>query len=372
VTNVFNVSALAVVNGALAKGALGAARPQSLPPPLKQLGDACGLRVGSAASKGRLQSFPGFSSFFASNFNLLTPESEMKWAALRPAPDRYDFANADFIVDFAQKNNIAIHGHNLCWNAGNPEWLNHALKKDNAKGILQEHIRTVMTHFKGKMDSWDVVNEPIGIWFKRPDGLYGGPWVDTLGPEYIDIAFFTAAEVDPQPLRILNVHNVEHGDTDSAKAREATVGLATRLVKGKVPIQAVAFESHLDAWRPIDGPALRTFVKTLRDLGLQVFVSELDVNDSKISGDIGVRDRAVAEYYRKNTSVVYEAAGTPNRLILWSPTDKDNWMNYMGNAPRWQRDDGDKTHRPGILDENMNAKASFFALASAIRWICRS
>jgi endo-1,4-beta-xylanase len=362
---------MTALRGALVSDIHGAQTQHQSPPPLKQLGAPCGLRIGSALSTVQLQVLPNFSSFFTSNFNLLTPEAEMKWFVIHPAEDRYDFTHADLLVNFAQTNGIAIHGHNLCWNTGNPAWLNSTLTKDNARKILQDHIKTVMTHYKGKLDSWDVVNEPIATWFNRPDGLYSGPWIDSLGPEYIDIAFFTAAEVDSQPLRILNINNVEHDDPDSAKARQATVNLVTRLVKNKVPIQAVALESHLDAWRPIDTHALTTFVQTFRDLGLQVLVTEFDVNDSKISGEISTRDTAVANYYSKYISAFYSAAGTPNRLILWSPADKGNWMNYMQNSQRWKRDDGDNTHRPGILDDNMNPKPSFFALASAIQSACR-
>jgi endo-1,4-beta-xylanase len=276
------------------------------------------------------------------------------------------------LVTFAETNGIAVHGHNLCWNTGNPAWLARMLTKDNAVAVLQDHMKTVMTHYKGKIDSWDVVNEPIGTWFNRPDGLYTGPWLDTLGPDYVDIAFHTAAEVDAKPLRILNVHNVEHGGSDNAKARQATLGLVTRLVKNKAPVQAVGIESHLDAWRPIDFAALTTFVKAIRDLGLQVLITELDVNDSKISGNTAMRDQAVADYYGKFVSAFYAAAGTPNRLILWSATDRDNWMNYVQDAPRWHRDDGDRTHRPGLLDEDMFPKPAFFAVASAIQGMHRS
>jgi endo-1,4-beta-xylanase len=361
-------SAAAAIAGFLEKGAGAAEVGQQAPPPLKKLGAACGLRVGSAISNAELLDFPGFSRFFASNFNLLTPNSEMKWAALHPAPERYDFAAADRLVSFAQANGIAVHGHNLCWNASNPSWLKGKLAGGDAKAILRDHIKTVMTHFSGKMDSWDVVNEPIGTWFNRPDGLYTGPWLDAMGPEYIDFAFLTAAEVDPKPLRILNVHNVEHGGADHDAARRATVNLATRLVKNHVPIQAVGVESHLDGWRSIDVPALTGFVKALRDLGLQVFVTEFDVNDSRSAGSISMRDQAVAEYYQKYISAFYAAAGTPNRLIIWSPTDRENWMNYVQNQSRWHREDDDG-HRPGILDEDLQPKASFFALAAAIQSI---
>lgn len=343
------------------------------PPSLMQIGARCGLRVGACASKVKLQRQQGFSDFFIANFNILTPEAEMKWGALHPAPDQYNFADADWLVDFALKNNILVHGHNLCWNTGNPSWLKQVITKDNAERILTDHITTVMNHFRGKLDSWDVVNEPIGIWFNRPDGLYTGPWTDTLGPRYIDIAFHAAAQVDPKPLRILNIHNVEHGDADNGRARQAAIRLATRLVKSGVPVQAVGIESHLDGWRAVDNRALADFIHTFRDLGLQVLTTELDVNDSKVQGDIPARDRIVAQYYGNYVSAFYRAAGVPNRLILWTPLDKSNWMDYMKNAPRWQREDGQENkHRPGLLDENMNVKPAFLALASGIQQVCTS
>jgi len=361
-------SAAAAIGGALPAGVGATEAAEQAPTPLKQLGAARGLRIGSAVSNAELKSFSSFSKFFASNFNLLTPTSEMKWASLHPAPEQYDFAAADGLVSFAQSNGVGVHGHNLCWNAANPAWLKEKLSRENAKEILRDHIKTVMTHFSGKMDSWDVVNEPIGTWFNRPDGLFEGPWLDAIGPEYVDFAFFTAAEADPKPLRILNVHNVEHTGADHDAARRATVNLVTRLVKNHVPIQAVGVESHLDGWRGIDVPALTTFVKTLRDLGLQVFVTELDVNDSRTMGSIAMRDQAVAEYYQKYISAFYAAAGTPNRLILWSPTDWENWMDYVASSPRYHRADGN-LHRPGILDEDFKPKPSFFAVASAIQSI---
>lgn len=372
IRNALGYGATTVVAGALGRAAYGNEGVELQPAPLKQIAAARGLRIGSAISKGQLLRFSDFANFFTSNFNLLTPNSEMKWPALHPLPQRYDFSAGDIIVNFAQANGIAVHGHNLCWNTGNPSWLKDRLTQGNARTILEDHIKTVMAHYKGKMDSWDVVNEPIGTWFNRPDGLYEGPWLDALGPEYIDIAFFIAAEVDPAPLRILNVHNVEHGGSDHDQARRATVDLVHRLVKNHVPVQAVGVESHLDAWRSIDVPALTNFLKSIRDLGLQVFITELDVNDSRTSGSLDRRDQVVADYYGKYTSAFYAAAGIPNRLILWSPTDRDNWMNYVENQPRWHRNDGDHTHRPGILDDNMNPKPSFFALESAIRDIRRS
>jgi endo-1,4-beta-xylanase len=295
----------------------------------------------------------------------------LKWPPVHPAPDTYTFADADYLSNFCLQNHIGLRGHNLCWNTGNPAWVTNTVNASNARQILEDHIQKVAGHFAGRIDSWDVVNEPIGIWFNRPDGLYTGPWLNALGPEYIDIAFDKVAQVDPKPLRVLNIHNVDHADSDSDKARQAAINLVRSLISRKVPIQSVGLESHLDAGRPWDPEVTKRFVGTLRGFGLEVFITELDVNDSKISGDIRTRDKAVADlYYNYLLTVMRESHG--DRLVFWAMTDKQNWMDYMKGAPRWTRSDGDPHHRPGLLDENLQPKMAYSAVVDAIQKACHA
>ena len=293
----------------------------------------------------------------------------MKWFFIHPAPDTYAFADADAIVNFALNNRLSVHGHNLCWNTGNPAWLTSTLTKQNAESILTKHIATVAGHYAGQVESWDVVNEPIGIWSKRPDGLYPGPWLDFLGPQYIDIAFHAAAAADPQAMRVINIHNVEHADAASQSYRTAAYNLIQGMVKRGVPIQGVGIESHLDGWRPFGGPSYDAFVKSLHDLGLQVMISELDVNDTHIPGNVGARDQAVAQVYSNYVSEVV-AAGQIKRLTLWAVSNKNNWMNYVKD-PRWQSSDPNfGSHRPAIFDENMQPSPAYNSFASALMQIC--
>lgn len=343
------------------------AQPAKMTP--KQAGGQCGIKVGSAISRGLLEKTPGLKELFARNFNLLTPNSELKWSAVHPAPDTYNFADADYLSQYCQQNGIGLRGHNLCWNTGNPAWVNSTVNASNARQILEQHIQTVAGHFAGKIDSWDVVNEPIGIWFNRPDGLYTGPWLTALGPEYIDIAFQKVKEVDPAPLRVLNIHNVDHADGDSDKARQAAINLVRSLMARKVPIQSVGLESHLDAGRPWDPEVTKRFVGTLAGFGLEVFITELDVNDSNVKGDIPTRDKAVADLYYNYLLTVLKTAHS-DRLVFWSLTDKQNWMDYMKGGQRWTRADGDPHHRPALFDENMQPKLAYSAVVDAILQAC--
>jgi endo-1,4-beta-xylanase len=289
---------------------------------LKEAGASRGCQIGTAASKASLQD-PAIAQFAISNFNLLTA-SGMKWDAIHPGPDTYNFTEADWNINFAEKNGMRVHGHNLCWNSPvNPAWLNSVINKDNAKQFLTSHITTVMQRYRGRVDSWDVVNEPLVPWSRRSDGLYPGVWL-CLGPEYIDISFHAAAAADPKPLRMLNIYNVEQGTPDHELNRTRTLTLLKQLLARGVPIQAVGLESHLDVSQPLGQAPFIEFIKAIRGLGLEVVVTELDVMENRAAGAPLDLDQGVAKYYGDYLTEVTSVAN-PRFVIFWSIQDR--WYN---------------------------------------------
>jgi endo-1,4-beta-xylanase len=299
---------------------------------------------------------------------MLTAGNELKWSHLRPDPETFNFADADWMMNFARQHNMLFHGHNLCWNADNPKWMASVLNKSNARKYLTDHIMKVMGRYAGQVDSWDVVNEPFAVWDGRPDGLYKGTWLDLLGPEYVDIAFESAAQADPKALRVLNVHHVEQDTANDEKTRQLTMKFLTQLMNRKVPIQAIGIESHLNAADPIAGQSLDRFIKEIRDMGLEVLFTEIDVNDTSVSGSEQERDQKVAGYYYNYLSKVIPLSDA-KRVIFWTPMDSQNWMDYL-HTPQYSRADG-KKHRPGLFDENMQAKSAYTAVVSALQKTCR-
>lgn len=337
--------------------------------PLKAAGQECGLKIGVQAERGPLQQFPSFAQAIKNNFNLLTPGNELKWGRLRPTPDTFNFTDADWMVNFGQSNGMLIHGHNLCWNSptANPAWFKTVLNKANANRYLTDHITTVMRRYAGRIDSWDVVNEPTVFWSKRSDGLYPGTWVDLLGPTYIDTAFHAAAVADPKALRVLNVYHVEHGTPDDDTTRTKTIALLKQLLARGVPVQAVGIESHLDASLPAGGASLSTFIKQIRDMGMQMLITELDVNDTQVQGTPQVRDAVVAKTYQDYLTQVVPAFGT-KRVIFWTPSNKFDWLDSVHN-PAMQRADG-MHHQPGLLDEAMTQTPAFQSVRTTLQKVC--
>lgn len=290
--------------------------------PLKAAGVCSGRKIGIAIDKPSLED-PLFAQAVIDNFSLVTA-SGMKWDRIHPASDRYDFAEADWNMHFAEQNGMQVHGHNLCWNSplAYPSWFKSLLNSSNAEQILTEHIQTVMGRYRGRISSWDVVNEPVVPWSKRKDGLYPGIWVDCLGPKYIDIAFHAAAAADPDALRILNIYRVEQGTEDDEKTRKDTIVLLKQLLDRGVPVQAVGIESHLDASQPLGGDSFRQFLSDIRAMNLQVLLTEFDVMENRAVGDSSNWDKTAAQYYGDYLNEVIATANPPF-VIFWSL--KDRW-----------------------------------------------
>jgi endo-1,4-beta-xylanase len=247
-----------------------------------------------------------------------------------------------------------------------PAWFKSTLNKSNANRYLTEHITTVMRRYAGRIDSWDVVNEPTVFWSKRDDRLYPGIWLNLLGTEYIDIAFHAATDADPKALRVLNVYNVEQGKPEHEITRKATIGLLKQLRARGVPVQAVGIESHLDASVPLGGAEYNSFLQQIRDMGLQILITELDINDTGVQGDFQTRDQVVAKMYQDYLLEVLPVSDA-KRVVFWTPSDKPewDWLNYPKNAR------ADQTpHRPGLLDNAMNRKPAYNAVQSALTEIC--
>ena len=192
-----------------------------------------------------------------------------------------------------------------------------------------------------------------------------GPWLDLIGPEYLDIAFHTAAATDSRALRTLNLNGCEDSATGEA-TRTASLNLVRSLVKRGVPIQAVALEAHLDGpWRPGNRDYI-AFLGALQNLGVQVYISELDVNDTAIRGSDSQVQSAVADTYSAYLKDVLSVVPL-KRLIFWSMSDRFDWYGSLAaTQPRWRRADG-RAHHLGITDVNYAPNQAYSAIWSVLR-----
>ncbi len=294
---------------------------------LRQEADRAGVLVGAAVNPAYL-SEPGYSATLAREFNMLEPEDALKWTALRPDEATFDFALADRLVAFAEAHGMKVRGHNLVWGRHNPSWLAEGrYTSQQLSGLLQEHIRRVLDHYRGRVFAWDVVNEAFdengnlrsSIWYDKP-GIAG------RGTDYIAQAFRWARAADPQALLF---YNDAEGEAINRKS-DAIYAMVKDFKKRGVPIDGVGLQMHILNLDP-DLNSISANIARFTRLGVQVQITEMDVAlpvdaDDKVehAGDLSVQ----AEIYRRIIAACLEHPGC-TALQTWGITDKHSWLGWF-------------------------------------------
>ncbi len=328
---------------------------------LKERAKAKGIIYGGAVIQHLLQD-KEFAKSIVQECGIITSEWDFKWSAggkgLRQRPDMFDFTGSDAIVNFAETNGLLVRGHTLVWHESLPRWFKSIVTKDNAEAILEEHITKVVGRYAGRMHSWDVVNEAINLNNKRSDGLGASPWLDLLGPDYISLAFRLAAAADPNALLVYNDYGLNYDTSDAAKKRTAVLKMLEHLLSKDTPIHAVGIQAHLSPENPFTPRKLKSFIRDIDKMGLKVMISEMDVIDQKLPGELVQRDNIVANTYEDYLSVVLQEKAVI-AVSNWGLSDRYTWLSEYR-----RRDDGNLV-RPLPLDYYMQRKLAWYAMAKA-------
>jgi endo-1,4-beta-xylanase len=303
-----------------------------------------------------------YSDLFKHECRMLTTEYEVKMPNTRPSPDKWDFAAADLLMDYATANAMAFRGHCLLWSAVLPKWFSQVVDKSNAESFITDHIHKVAGRYAGRVISWDVANEAITDGDEAAeDGLRKGPLLELMGPRYLDIGFRAAHEADPKALLCLNQDAVEYDVDSQAYRREKTLGQLRRLLDAKVPIHALGIQSHLEpGWLKFTPDVFGGFLDDVSALGLKVFITELDIVDRRLPADIPARDQGAAEAMQAFLDVVvpHPAVAMVN---CWGLSDRYNWIEDSG----MRRKDGRRS-RAQLFDDDLAPKPVYQVIADAL------
>jgi endo-1,4-beta-xylanase len=275
------------------------------------------------------------------HFNSLTAENEMKFVEMRPSETTFYYDKADQIVNFAQENDMLVRGHTLIWHSQATTWLfkgegDEPPTREVMLDRMNNHIRTLLDYYKGKVYAWDVVNEAISD--EANEYLRPTQWLDTIGEDYIQKAFEIAHEADPDALLFYNDYSV----VDPVKRDKIYKMLKDLLDKG-TPIHGIGMQAH---WN-INWPSAETLEETIElfaSLGLEVHITELDVSlydgdDHEIRyteppADLlekqAIKYGEVFEIFRKHKDTI-------SSVTLWGVTDESSWLNNfpVTNRPNW-------------------------------------
>lgn len=302
---------------AACQGAPAGAAPTTIPP-LKSLVPG---PVGVCAMTGHFDD-PAWLDLATRHFNQITPEWEMKMEAIL-GPDRsYDFTRPDRIAASAARHDMRLHGHALVWYSQGSEAF-AGLDRARFAAEYDRYIAAVAGRYRGKVVSWDVVNEAVA---EDGDGLRDCHWSQALGQDgYIIRAFEQARAADPDAVLFLNDYNLENNPVKGA----TFLKLVERLLKAGVPVGGIGTQSHLD----IEIPAGRitAFMRQAAQFGLPIHVSELDASRRS---DGAFDPRSARQKQDQQTARVTELAeaylALPERqrfaFTVWGLRDSDSWL----------------------------------------------
>lgn len=319
-----------------------------------------GLVYGSAVIIRNVENDTDYAQLIAEQCGIVVPTNELKWVALRPGPNTFDFTRPDFLLQFARKHKMLMRGHNLCWHASVPAWIKTPENRAHTRQFFVDHITKVCRHYAGKLQSWDVVNEAISPGDGEPGGLRKSFWYEQMGPEYIDLAFRTARAADPHARLTYNDYGVESESEENAEKRRLILEMLRGMQKRGVPIDAVGIQSHIRAAQPNTfGKGLTDFMEAIRQMGLEIYLTELDVNEDDISSnDPAVRDAIVARTYSDYLGIAL--ANPAVKLVLtWDISDRFTWLN---GGPTHHRKQPNRRQRSLPFDRDYRPKQAFFAI----------
>ncbi|GHJ55631.1 beta-xylanase [Nonomuraea sp. TT08I-71] len=335
---------------------------------LRNLALRHGLAIGTAVDLAALDdpADPRYRQLAASEFSTVTAENAMKWESLEPTRGTYNWGPADQLVAFAKQNNQRVRGHVLVWHNQLPGWLTSgvadgSISTAELRDILRDHITAVVTHFKGRIWQWDVVNEAVSDPWDTPSTLhYKGFWAQHLGPGYIADAFRWARAADPHALLFYNDYNIEafgSGDTANDKT-QFVYDMAKDLLAQGVPIDGVGSQGHLGTqYGNFDTLQVAAALRRFAGLGLATAFTEVDVRSQLTAGvqagdsnEINPRLQASAA----NFSVLLRACLAERHCLsftVWGFTDKHSWV------PGWFTDPPEGLAT--IYDENYQPKRAY-------------
>ncbi|MGI8728636.1 MAG: endo-1,4-beta-xylanase [Solirubrobacteraceae bacterium] len=344
-----------LVTAALLLPGLAEARPGGEPRSVPQ---------GAAVRLPALRSGERYRNTFLREFDSLTPENEMKLAELQPRRGHFDFSAADELVRFARRNDKDIRGHALVWGQSLPLWLiDHGAtdnlglrlppivlprlpdpldrllgdvtttltgwRRDELLTIMRHHIHTVMRHFAGDVQEWDVVNEPMAS-----DGtLARTVWQRFIGPDYIEHALRAARKADPDAKLFINDYAVE---TPSRKL-DGLVALARDLLARGVPLDGIGLQTHAHIADFADEATLADTMRRFEHLGLEVQVTEMDVGTSLLDVALGRRLTEQAAAYGAAARAC-NAVAACTRFTTWGFTDRVSWLGAGESGLLFDRD----------------------------------
>ena len=305
---------------------------------IKLLANTQGLKVGS---ENRI------TDGFFDQLNQATISGSY-WKQVCPTQNVYDFNYFEGQINSLAGHNMILRGPWLLFptvSYAMPDWLlNGNFSKEQLADMLINHVKTVITYGKSKgITEWVVVNEPFLPKYRENDIFY-----KSFGYDYIETAFQTAREAEPNAMLIYN-------DVDNHSQNGLTTALTLEIVKNlksKGLIDAVGIEGHIGDWVKIPDP--KDVELTLKSYEVPIIVTEFDYNLTKVTGSDQERYEKQAKVYRDFLTAALNI--NCKDFTFWGLNDSSTWLLDIGIT------DGAST----MFDKYNLPKMAYYAVIGAL------
>jgi len=319
--------------------------------------------IGAAIGTAQITDGTADAAILQSQFNSITAENVMKPEALAPTEGNYTFEGADALLAFAEANNIQLRGHTLLWHRATPDYFFEGTPAE-VRARLEAYITAVVTHFKGKVYAWDVVNEVVSDDNGSTAPYRDSNWYQAAGgADYIDWAFQAARAADPDALLFINDYSTELPDK-RARLVQVTKDLQDR----GIPIDGVGHQMHIQAATPVADVLAAIDDVDNQFMGLENHITELDIsiyndpgscftNQTGCEADYGddIPQTALDDQATKYRALFNGFSERPSitSVTTWGISDAQSWLNGWPVS---------RTNAPLLYDRDRNAKKSLQAI----------
>lgn len=333
------------------------------------------FKVGTAINSWQLKEGTNEFEIITKQFNEFVMENETKPDQIHPKENEYRFAGTDAFVEFGEKYGKTLRGHTLVWHSQCPDWFFEGENGEDASADLlvqrmKDHITTVVSRYKGKIYSWDVVNEVID----DAGGMRFSNWLkivkdyDGDGDRYdfVEIAFRTAREADPDARLILNDYGLESNEDKAISAYM----MVKKMMEEGVPIDGIGLQMHIGY--DFDVEKCKENVKILAKLkeinpDFVLEVTELDMTcfaGGDDSTEMELTSKFVKEFDKKYAEVFtmfkeLAEEGLLDSVVFWGYYDGGTWLNGFPVEGR--------TNHPLLIDRDYRFKSAYWAVMDAAR-----
>jgi endo-1,4-beta-xylanase len=313
--------------------------------------------IGAAVNKNTIQSQK---NLLINQFSSITAENEMKPENLQQEENKFTFEVSDQFISFADEHGIKMRGHTLVWHNQTPDWMfegkdGSVVGRDLLLERMKNHISKVAGRYKGRIYSWDVVNEAIDdqqdVFFRK------SKYLEIVGEDFIEKAFRFAHEADPNASLFYNDYN-----ECNPEKRDKIFKLVHSLIEKDVPIHGVGMQGHWNLTKPsLD--EIRAAIEKYASLGLQIQITELDLSvfdyedkRTDLTEPTSEMLSLQAERYDQVFALFREYKDVISSVTFWGAADDYTWLNDfpVRNRKNW----------PFVFDKNHQPKQSFWRITN--------